>query len=165
MQKEYIQGQINKIGKSVEDRQSRMAWQTEKEESKRKNTSRAKLKAASQEERIHVWKEHFKNLFGNSPKIKDRPIAKIINWKLGIKLCLFKKKSTLYEHKLKAEDLPPVMKYSQKYRRQGNSKTYCSNFVIPYITRTQQRERLYPTSPRKVTSESQRTKEAELLHP
>ena len=49
---EYIQGQINKIRNSVEDRQSWITWQAVKEVSKRKSTTRAKLKAASQEEWI-----------------------------------------------------------------------------------------------------------------
>ena len=49
---EYIQGQINKIRNSVEDRQSRIAWQRVNEVSKKKSTSRAKLKAASQDRRI-----------------------------------------------------------------------------------------------------------------
>ena len=48
-QKEYIQSQIDKIRDSVEDRQSRIAWQTVNEMSKRKSTARVKLKAASQE--------------------------------------------------------------------------------------------------------------------
>ena len=47
-QTECIQNQINKIRNSVEDRQSWIAWQTINEESKRKSTSRAKLKTASQ---------------------------------------------------------------------------------------------------------------------
>ena len=46
---EYNQGHINKLRNSVDDRQSQIAWQTVKEVNK-KNTSRAKLKAASQEE-------------------------------------------------------------------------------------------------------------------
>ena len=33
-----------------------------------------------------------------------------------------------------------LMKYHQKYGRQGNSTTYCSNTAISYITRTQQRD-------------------------
>ena len=56
---------------SEEDRPSQLAWQTVNEVSERKNTSRAKLKAASQEERRQNWKEHFKNLFGNPPEITD----------------------------------------------------------------------------------------------
>ena len=32
-----------------------------------------------------MWKEHFKNLFGNSPKVTSKPITKIINYQLGIK--------------------------------------------------------------------------------
>ena len=39
----YVQGQINKIRNSEEDRQSWIAWQTVNEVSKRKSTSRAKL--------------------------------------------------------------------------------------------------------------------------
>ena len=66
-----------------------MAWQTVNEVSKRKITSRTKLKAASQEERIHFWKEYFKNLVGNSPKVTDKPITKIINNQLDIKLGQF----------------------------------------------------------------------------
>ena len=46
-----------------------------------KSTSRAKVKAASQEERIQMWKEHFKTLLGKSPKV-----TKIINNQLEIKL-------------------------------------------------------------------------------
>ena len=49
------------------------------EVSKRKSTLRIKLKAASQEEQIQMWKEHFKNLLGNYPKVTDKSIRKIIN--------------------------------------------------------------------------------------
>ena len=42
----------------------------------RKNTSRANLKADSREERLHEWKEHFKNLLGNPQKMIDKPIQK-----------------------------------------------------------------------------------------
>ena len=45
-----------------------------------------KLKAASQEEWIHLWKQHFKNLLGKSPKFLDEPITKIICNPLDIKL-------------------------------------------------------------------------------
>ena len=57
--------------------------------SKRKSISRAKLKAASQEERIHWWKEHFKNLLGKAPKVPDEPITKITNNQLDSKLGQF----------------------------------------------------------------------------
>ena len=48
-QTKYIQNQVNKIRNSVEDRQSKIAWQMVNEVSRRKSTGRAKLKAASQE--------------------------------------------------------------------------------------------------------------------
>ena len=59
-----MQNQINKIRDSVEYRQSRIAWQTVNEVSRRKSTAKAKLKPTRQEERIHLWKQHFDNLLG-----------------------------------------------------------------------------------------------------
>ena len=85
-QTEYIQNQIDKIRDSVEDRQSRIAWQTINEVSRRKNTAKAKLKAANQQERIKLWKQHFETLLGNPPKITHEPITRIISKQLDIKL-------------------------------------------------------------------------------
>ena len=51
---------------------------------------RAKLKVASQEEWIYMWKEQFKNLLGNS-QVTDKPIVKIINNQLNIKLVVLTK--------------------------------------------------------------------------
>ena len=78
--------QIDKIRDSVEERQSRIAWQTINEVSRRKNTAKAKLKAANQQERIKLWKQHFENLLGNPPKITHEPITRIISKQLDIKL-------------------------------------------------------------------------------
>ena len=61
---EYIQVQINNIRHSVEDRQSRLAWQTVNEISDRKSTSRSKLKATSQKDRLQKWEDHFQKLLG-----------------------------------------------------------------------------------------------------
>ena len=68
-------------------RQSQIVRQTIKEVSGRKNTSRAKLKAAYQE-RLLKWKNNFKNLLGNPPEAEttDKPIQKIINGQLDVKL-------------------------------------------------------------------------------
>ena len=88
-QTEYIQNQIDKIRDSVEDRQSRIAWQKINEVSRRKNTAKAKLKAANQQERIKLWKQPFENQLGNPPKITHEPITRIISKQLDIKLGLF----------------------------------------------------------------------------
>ena len=85
-QTEYIQNQIDKIRDSVEDRQSRIAWQTINKVSRRKNTAKAKLKAANQQERIKLRKQHFENLLGNPPKVTHEPITRIISKQLDIKL-------------------------------------------------------------------------------
>ena len=85
-QTEYIQNQIDKIRDSVEDRQSRIAWQTINEVSRRKSTAKAKLKDSNQQERIKLWKQHFENLLGNLPKVIHGPITRIISKQLDIKL-------------------------------------------------------------------------------
>ena len=85
-QTEYIQNQIDQIRDSVEDRKSRIARQTINEVSRRKNRAKAKLKAANQQERIKLWKQHFENLLGNPPKITHEPITRIISKQLDIKL-------------------------------------------------------------------------------
>ena len=90
-QAEYIQNQIDKIRDSVEDRQSRIAWQTINEVSRRKSTAKAKLKAASQQERVKLWEQHFKNLLGNTPEIMYEPITRIIRKQLDVKLGPFTK--------------------------------------------------------------------------
>ena len=85
-QTEYIQNLIDKNRDSVEDRQSRIAWQTINKVSRRKSTVKAKLKATSQQDRIHLRKQHFENLLGNPPKVTHEPITRIISEQLDIKL-------------------------------------------------------------------------------
>ena len=69
---QYIQGQINKIKCSVEDKQSRLAWQTVNEVTQKKSTSRGKLQAASQKESLQNWKKKFNNLQRNPAKFVDK---------------------------------------------------------------------------------------------
>ena len=59
------------------------------EVSRRKSTEKAKLKATSQEERIHLWKQHFENLLGKPLKVTHEPITKVIRNQLNIKLGQF----------------------------------------------------------------------------
>ena len=80
-QTEYVQNQIDKIWDSVVDKQSWIAWQTINEVSRRKRTTKAKLKAADQQERIKFWKQHFENLPGNPPKVT--PELLVSNWTLN----------------------------------------------------------------------------------
>ena len=70
----------------MEDRQSRIAWQTINEVSRRKSKAKAKLKATNQQEGIKLWKQHFENLQGNPPKVIHEPITRIISKQLDIKL-------------------------------------------------------------------------------
>ena len=81
-QTEFIQNKLDKIRDSVDDRQSRIAWQTLNEVSGRKSPAKAKLKAANQQERIKLWKQHFENLQANT---------RIISQQLDIKLGPFTK--------------------------------------------------------------------------
>ena len=53
--------------------------------SRRKSSARAKLKAASRQKRIYLWKQHFEKLLWKPPKVTDEPITKIISNQLDIK--------------------------------------------------------------------------------
>ena len=90
---------MDKIRDSVEDRQSRIAWQTINEVSRRKSTAKAKLKAASQQEGVKLWEQHFKNLLGNPLEITDEPITRIISKQLDV--LSPKKNSTQFSEELK----------------------------------------------------------------
>ena len=57
----------------------------------RKSTAKAKLKAANQQERIKMWKQHFENLLTNPPNVMQEPITRIISQQLDIKLGPFTK--------------------------------------------------------------------------
>ena len=70
----------------MEDRQSRIAWQMINEVSRRKSTAKAKLKATSQQDQIHLWKQHFENLLRNPPEVTHEPVTRIISEQLDIKL-------------------------------------------------------------------------------
>ena len=43
------------------------------------------MKAANQQERIKLWKQHFENLLGNPLKVTHEPITRIISKQLDIK--------------------------------------------------------------------------------
>ena len=83
---EYIQNQTDKIRDSVEDRQSKIAWQTINEVSRGKNTAKIKLKATSQQDRIHLWKQYFENLLRNPSKVTHEAIMRIISKQLDVKV-------------------------------------------------------------------------------
>ena len=80
---------MNKIRNSIENSQSRLELQTLNEESGKKSTLKAKLNAASEQEKLQKSKEHCKNLLGNSPEIIDKPTENNINSQLDIKLGRF----------------------------------------------------------------------------
>ena len=57
--------------------------------SRRKSTTKAKLKATSQQDQYTCGKQHFENLLGNPPEVIHEPITRIISKQLDIKLGLF----------------------------------------------------------------------------
>ena len=77
-QLEHIQGQINRIRNSIDDRQSRLAWQTVNKVIRTQRPLRAKLNDASKEERLHKKKD-FDNLLGRPSEFTDEPTEKVIN--------------------------------------------------------------------------------------
>ena len=63
------------------DRQSKIASQTINEVSRRKRTAKAKLKAANQQEKIKLQKQHFKNL--RELLMNQSPELLVSNWTLN----------------------------------------------------------------------------------
>ena len=117
----------------MEDRQSRIAWQTIKV-SRRKSTVKAKLKSANQQERKKLWKRHFENLLGKPPKVTHESITRIISKQLDIKLGPFTQEeldSVL--RKIKNRKAAGLDEIPQKYGRTDNSTTYCSDTATQSI--------------------------------
>ena len=81
-----------------------------------------------------MWKQHFNYLLRKFPKITNKPTSKIINNQLDINQ-FTQEGLDVALRKLKTGKRPDLMKYNQKYGRQGNSMTYCSDTATPYVTR------------------------------
>ena len=105
----------------MEDRKSRIVWQTINKVSRRKNTTKAKLKATNQQERIKLWKQHFESLLGNPPKVIQEPITRIVRKQLDIKLGPFNQ-----------EELDSVL------RKIKNRKSAGRNEIPPEVWKTRQ---------------------------
>ena len=122
---------MDKYWDSLEDRQSRIAWQPINKMSGRKSTGKAKLKATNQQESIKLWKQHFENLLGNQPKVTHEPITRIISKQLDIKLGPFThEKLDSVLRKIKNRKAV-VTRFPQKY--EDNSTTYCSDTATQSI--------------------------------
>ena len=147
-QTEYIQNQIDKIRDSVEDRQSRIAWQTINEVSRRKSTAKDKLKVTNQQERIKLWKQHFENLLGNPPKVTHEPINRIISKQLDIKLGLFTQ-----------EELDSVL------RKIKNSKAAGLDEIPPEVWKTRQFENILLWHCNAVNNQNSNRRMDEGMHP
>ena len=85
------------------------------------SSAKAKLKATSQEVRIHLWKQHFENLLGKTPKVTDEPIAKIIRNQFDIKLEQFTQEELVSELRKiknrKAAGLDEIPREDKEIRR------------------------------------------------
>ena len=84
-QQKYIQSQIDRIENASENKQSSLAWQTVNEIAGRRKSTKTKIKASNQEERLKKWMNHFQNLLGKSPIVSDSTIEKVIEHELEIK--------------------------------------------------------------------------------
>ena len=74
------------------------------------------------------------------PKVIDKPITKIINNLQNIKIGQFIEEEldvVLLKIKKNPGNMLVLMKYLQKYGRQGNTMTYCSDTATPYVGGTQ----------------------------
>ena len=91
--KSYLEGKTSQVRNSATDKRSAEAWKTVNEITGRKSSNSSNLKAASQEERIQLWKEeriqlwknHFKVLLGKPPQVSNELITPIVQEELNIK--------------------------------------------------------------------------------
>ena len=77
------------IENASENKQSSLAWQTVNEITGQKKSTKAKIKASNQEERLKKWMNHFQNLLGKSLIVSDSTIEKLIEQELEIKTGAF----------------------------------------------------------------------------
>ena len=84
-QQKYIQSQIYRIENASENKQSSLAWQTVNEIAGRRKSTKTKIKASNQEERLKKWMNHFQNLLGKPPIVTDSTIENVIEHELEIK--------------------------------------------------------------------------------
>ena len=99
MEPNALEKSTNNSVAAVEDKQSQFAWQKINEISRKKSTSRAKLKTTWQEERLLKWKVHYKILQGNPPKIfncqQDIKLEKFSKEELNVQRKRIKSKNAL----------------------------------------------------------------------
>ena len=82
----------------------------------------------SQQDRIHLWKQHFENLLRNPPKVSHEQITRMISKQLDIKLgSLTQEEFDSVLRKIKNR------KAAELNGRPRNSTTYCSDTVMTYI--------------------------------
>ena len=88
-QQNYLNMQIDTLQSAADNQKASVAWKIVNDISGKKKSSKARIKASSQEDRMNKWKEHFKQLLGNVPTIKKEPTTPIVNYELPIKTGYF----------------------------------------------------------------------------
>ena len=89
--------------------------------SRRKSTAKAKLKATSQQDQTHQWKQHLENLLGNPREVTHEPVTRIISKQLDIKLGPFTQEVNSVLRKIKnrkaagLDEIPPEVWKTRKF--------------------------------------------------
>ena len=99
----------------------------------RKSASKAKLKAASLEERLLKWKEHFSYLLENLPEITDKSSPKIIDNQQEIK------QGQLMQEELETVQTNIKRRKTVGFERQKNLTKYFFDYATLYLNKTQLR--------------------------
>ena len=74
-----VNHKIDIISQAAENQQSRLAWETVNEITCRKNTPSGKIQGDNPNERSQKWKNHFQNLLGEPPTIREVEITAVVN--------------------------------------------------------------------------------------
>ena len=76
-QENYIKNQVKKLENAHQNQKTKLVWNIVNEISARKNSKKGQIRAKNPEERIKLWKKHFKNLLGQPPNIEDKTVEKV----------------------------------------------------------------------------------------
>ena len=77
--KRYVEEKICIIETAHVNHQARHVWATVNEVTGRKKSNEGRIRANSPEERLKLWENHFEQLLGQPPALKDQPIERVFN--------------------------------------------------------------------------------------
>ena len=146
----YIQSQIDEIKGAADNKKSSSAWSTINRITGRKKSNKSRLKAKDDEERLKLWKEHFKNLLGKHPVTIPSEMIKIVDETLPIKIGPFTEnelqsviKAIKNKKSAGLDEIPPevwksgmfdqeLLMFCNQVYNQEDIEAWCEGCILPF---------------------------------